>query len=401
MATNDVESYHSKILDKAHNETKALKFLKEFAGMVSIFARKSKKSAGAIEIIAQCKLDNLSRELLNIESDYELTASDSLAEYFMANELSIGAAADRYFHVVSTENTNGRLRAVASRLNLIADKFAELLDWGIIGALDKGKCEAKLAEARHCVSVANSVNAEIAPERHEFEVCACTTRFTVIPDQSEQFCATCGKINTLRGVIFRDDQFYTQDKLKTKSGDHNTKRHYDFWKQRIEATENKIFTDEEVARIEYRIQRDRYDRQSLNIITIRAILKETKLTRYNDHAALICVNSGGPVPPRLNHADSKKLDIWFHKAMNLYDQVVEEGSNKTYYPYWFYKGIEHLFAGDQHKLRLLDYIHLQSSETVIKNDKIFEQMCALYNSQRDEHTKPEFVYKPTDPVGRI
>jgi hypothetical protein len=58
--------------------------------------------------------------------------------------------------------------------------------------------------------------------------------------------------------------------------------------------------------------------------------------------------------------------------MKLYDMVNPEGGNKPYYPYFIYKILEEMFKDNAEKSRLLDYIHLQSRETVIKNDKYYQ-----------------------------
>ncbi len=85
----------------------------------------------------------------------------------------------------------------------------------------------------------------------------------------------------------------------------------------------------------------------------------------------------------------------FNKAMRLYDIVVPGGGNKPYYPYFIYKIMEYEFRNKPEKLRLLDFIHLQSRETVIKNDKLFKRMCELADKNDG------LVYEPTDPGGRV
>jgi hypothetical protein len=75
--------------------------------------------------------------------------------------------------------------------------------------------------------------------------------------------------------------------------------------------------------------------------------------------------------------------------MSLYEQVATEGGNKPYYPYFIYKLYEDEFKDDPAKLRILEYIHLQSKDTVTKNDIIYRSIAEL--------APPEdgIVYRPT------
>jgi hypothetical protein len=243
---------------------------------------------------------------------------------------------------------------------------------------------------------AQQIEVNLKIEKSNYEVCKCGTRMTIVPEFSELKCNGCGKIKTIYGVVFRDDQFYPQEGQKTKHGGYDPPRHYRFWIDRIQALENRVFPDDVLKKIDGVIVQDGIDRHTLNIRIMRGILKEIKCTAFNDHAALLVVLNGGPAPPRLEFQQNRKMSNRFHKAMSLYDVVVPSGGNKPYYPYFIYKIIENEFKGNAEMLRLLDYIHLQSRDTVVKNDKIYEQMCKLADPEKDG-----LVYTPTDPAGRI
>jgi hypothetical protein len=79
--------------------------------------------------------------------------------------------------------------------------------------------------------------------------------------------------------------------------------------------------------------------------------------------------------------------------MILYKEVHPEEGNIPYYPYFFLQIFKQLFRNNPEKLRIIQYIHLQSRETVTKNDITFQQMCA--KATPDDG----FVYSPTDPAG--
>ncbi len=118
------------------------------------------------------------------------------------------------------------------------------------------------------------------------------------------------------------------------------------------------------------------------------------MTEYNDHAPLLVKLLGGTPPPQFDFQENRDMAIMFNKIINLYHKVNPDGSNRPYYPYFIYKMVERKFANNPEKLRLLDYIHLQSSDTVKKNDYYYEQICALSAPEDD------LVYIATNPYER-
>jgi hypothetical protein len=215
---------------------------------------------------------------------------------------------------------------------------------------------------------------------------SCGAMMEINAELSELQCA-CGLTSKIIGMVFRDDQFYPQEGQKSKHGGYDPSRHFKFWIDRIQGIENKEFPPEDSARIDAMITRERMDRMSLTIHNMRNILKELQLTKYNDHAVLLVITHGGVPPPRLTIDENKKMSILFRKVMSIYEEVIESG-NKPYYPYFIYKIIETEFRGNREKLQLLNYIHLQSRDTVIKNDKIYEKICARSDG---------LIYSPTKP----
>jgi hypothetical protein len=197
----------------------------------------------------------------------------------------------------------------------------------------------------------------------------------------------------LIGTIFRDDQFYPQEGQKAKHTGYDPSRHYKFWIERIQALETKEFTEAELAKIRYVIDRDQIRPQELNCETIRRVLKDPHVrgTRLNDHASLLVARFGGPTPPRLIYSERQTAATRFNTCMKIYDRLYPDGGNKPYYPYFIYKILENMFIGQPDKLRILGYIHLQSRETVIKNDRTWAEIC------KEMGGTDGFVYRPTDP----
>jgi hypothetical protein len=235
-------------------------------------------------------------------------------------------------------------------------------------------------------------------EKKVYEICKCSWRMSVIPELSHLRCENplCGRIKNIVGAVFRDDQFYPQEGQKTKHGGYDTNRHYKFWMERLQAQEPKVFNETDLKNIETILKRDDYAPDKINCETMRHILKDplVRATSLNDHVPLLVKTFGGRPPPLLDHNENKMCAIMFSAAMKLYDTINPDGGNKPYYPYFIYKIVEELFWDKPDQLRLLDYIHLQSRETVIKNDKYYESMCELADPSLG------LVYKPTNPAAR-
>jgi hypothetical protein len=124
---------------------------------------------------------------------------------------------------------------------------------------------------------------------------------------------------------------------------------------------------------------------------MRKILKDpsVKLTCLYDNTPLLVKTFGGEPPPTLSYSERRIVSIKFNKLMELYNEIVPCGNN-PYYPYFIYKILERLFPQGHEKRCILDYIHLQSRDTVIKNDNIYKEICKLSNPE------DELVYVPTD-----
>ena len=112
------------------------------------------------------------------------------------------------------------------------------------------------------------------------------------------------------------------------------------------------------------------------------------MSKLNDHIPLIKKIITGYIPPQLNHKELHLLFNYFDKATKIYNQIKpKEKSNSLYYPFLIWKILDLIIEDLQKKKELLSCIHLQSYETLIDNDKIWNQIC--------KHND-KFIYKPTD-----
>ncbi len=329
--------------------------------------------------------------------DYSLDIIDVLARYH-SGEISEATATREYYralaagnHVATADRYIGRLITTCTQIRAAASASQH-------ATIDKILRDAKSAAS---IAISSIV------EKKAYEICKCGSRMDVRPEHSELECPQCGRLKELQGTVFRDEQFYACEGTKTKHGGYDPSRHYKFHIERLQALENKTFDDAILTKIEQVIHDDKYDRRLLDCERMRNILRDPRVsitgksvagrassiikgTKLNDHAPLLVKMCGGPSPPLLSFKENQLASLRFSKIMVLYDQVVPEGGNKPYYPYFIFKIIEHMFRNDPTKLRLIDYIHLQSRDTVIKHDKIYEQICEL------AHESDGLVYTPTN-----
>jgi predicted nucleic acid-binding Zn ribbon protein len=323
-----------------------------------------------------------SDDVNKLEKDYLVRMATVLSDYYSAGKPAHHNKI--YFRLLAS---GSYVACVDEMINRMAEQARNIL--GLISRAPDLRDLLKYAEGAD--------NTEISMQlvTCDYEMCECGQRRTQMPDTSELVCPACGRVKTMVGVIFRDDQFYTQDGQKTKHSGYDTSRHYRFWMDRLQAIETKSFAREELAKIEYVIGRDKYNKYDLTCEVMRRILKDPQvsLTRLNNHVPLLIKTFGGRPPPTLTFQENQLCAAKFSLAMSAYTIVNPSGGNKPYYPYFIYK-ILYVMLADGEKIRILDYIHLQSRETVTKNDILFKKIC-------DYAHDPVLVYTPTDPMGRI
>jgi hypothetical protein len=205
---------------------------------------------------------------------------------------------------------------------------------------------------------------------------------------SKLTCNICGNVYKLVGSSYTES---SENTTKVKSSGYDIK-HYKYWMERIQANGEKTIPQDKYDKIELFIKRNNILKCNINCVLMRKILKDpsVKLTSLYDNAPLLVKLFGGTPPPTLTYAEQRIVSIKFNKLMELYNEIVPCGNN-PYYPYFIYKILERLFPPNHEKRYILDYIHLQSRDTVIKNDITYKEMCKMAKPEDD------LVYVPTDP----
>lgn len=267
--------------------------------------------------------------------------------------------AKRYYKTVTSEG-------VINKISDVCDRACAYL-----------KNTAAYERVRRQFDICKNIQVVIQIEKSNYEKCAkCGCKMEVVPTLSELKCLACGRTKILYGTVFEDHQFYNQEGQKTKHGSYDPNRHFRFWMDRIQAREKHAFDEASLNSIAARIARY-YEGVGLTCSHMRKILKECELTRFNDHIPLLVKHFTGRAPPQLTHNEMRTFAIKFNKIMEIYEQVVKQNKegNRPYYPYFIYKIAEEEFRDLPEKLRILEFIHLQSEETIIKHDLIYKQIC--------------------------
>ncbi len=211
----------------------------------------------------------------------------------------------------------------------------------------------------------------------KYDVCSCGQKMIVQADASELLCVRCGYIKTLVGTVFLDSQFFNQEGNRYKHGSYDPNRHCKFWIERIQAKENTIIEPEFIEKIEKCIKKDKIENlRNISVKQFRMYLKQTDLTKLNDHIPLIKKIITGYIPPQLTHNELHLLFNYFDKATKTYETIKPNSKkNSLYYPFLIYKILELIIEDQQRKNGLLSCIHLQSYKTLIDNDKIWKSIC--------------------------
>lgn len=223
----------------------------------------------------------------------------------------------------------------------------------------------------------------------DYDICQCGNKMTIQSNTSELLCIKCGFINTLIGSVFEDSQFFNQEGNRYKHGSYDPNRHCKFWIERIQAKENTVIDQALIDKIEKCIKKDKIENiKNISVKQFRLYLKQTNLSRLNDHIPLIKKIITGYIPPQLTHNELHLLFNYFDKATKTYESIKPSSKkNSLYYPFLIYKILEIIIEDEGRKLGLLGCIHLQSYETLIDNDKIWASICK---------NNKYFVYKPTN-----
>lgn len=368
-------------------------------------------------------LNLLQSDFDELEISYNLSIVGNLAKYYSAEGRHLEEINTKEFYrIIDSEN-------YIPRINEFLDKAKNILELLItaynkkpkedpIAAPKRGRRQKKkpqtielsdddslfpiVEKIKRQVQNAESIVVSIETKKNKYDTCDCGSKMIFLPESSELYCQECQEVKTLYGTITDDLQTGSFDGVKTKQGKYDPTRHFKFWMERTQARERKIFPPDHLDRIERIKNRDQIEIRS--IYDMRSLLKEAKLTQYNDHGPLLMKTFTGVSPPQLGFTTLRKFSIKFNKIIDCLEHMKNPEDNRPYYPYFIYKIAEGEaenakkrgeYEEERELRRLLLYIHLQSDDTVTKNDILFEGICKMCEPSDD------LEFTPTDKVAAM
>jgi len=237
------------------------------------------------------------------------------------------------------------------------------------------------------------------------DICSsCGHHMIAITSVSEMVCENwnCQEVKKLDGTEIDETKTIEREK---KKGAYHPHKHFRLHMEHLQARETKIIPISDQNKIKRIIERDKLELE--HVSEMRSVLKECKLTKYNENAPLLMKMFTDKSPPQLSYSVIKQIAIKFIKILTLLETLINtEVNNRKYYPYFIYKIIESEIQDyysdyDANTLsdlkRLLCYIHLQSDETLRKNDAIYKEICekdakrALIDGDRQK-----LIYRKTE-----
>jgi hypothetical protein len=247
-----------------------------------------------------------------------------------------------------------------------------------------------ITKIKTIISRLNHLHLDFKPGEEEIDYCECGNLMQILFNSSEMVCNNCGFIYELKGTVFDDSQFYSQEGTRYKHAGYEPSKHCKCWLERIQAKEsNNPITKDHIEKIEKCISRDgRINRRQITVEQIREYLKLCKLSELNEHVALIKRIITGVSPPQLTHTETQEITNSFSKAVKAYNLIRPTNkSNMLFYPFLLLKLIEIHVENFQKRKDLISYIHMQGSSTLRQNDTIWYKIC---------QTVDDLEYKPTD-----
>lgn len=291
--------------------------------------------------------------------------------------------------MIASKNIYELSDSLVRDINIINEKIKPFIDSELVPGRIPEPMVPLVDQISDLISKYEHMKLEIVAKEEIFDYCECGNVMEVMASSSEMVCDNCGFVTKLIGTVFEDNQFYNQEGGRYKHAGYEPSKHCKCWLERIQAKETNTITQTQINKIEACIRRDRItNKRRITIGQLRSYLKDSGLTELNEHVALIKKLITGIIPPQLTFAETQDITNSFSKAVKAYNVVRPSNkSNNIYYPYILRKLIEMHISDYNKQKELLSFIHLQGSQTLIQNDKIWRDICNITSS---------FKYQPTD-----
>lgn len=297
---------------------------------------------------------------VNIIKDYCL-AKDSLLSNSEQTRKQLYTQFIKAFHSINTTGDLKRIYTFCKKL----EKIYKLEDSTTISELVRKYDYTSVDEAY------DDRNSNTCP--------TCKTPYD-IEEKTSEFTCNCGHVEKMHGVVFEDEQFFYQEGQRTKHGRYDPTKHCRFWVDRIQAKENTEIPEKVINAIKKCMRRDKLWIDNVTCESIRSYLKQLRITtKYNNHVPLIRRIITGKEPPQFTDYELKLIFMYFGLVIQIFNRIkTNEKSNCPYHPYFIYKIVEQILKNPsdvKRKADILSCIHLQSRDTLIENDRIWEMIC--------------------------
>lgn len=356
-----VESIHKKIWEK-------LDTLKQYLNSINnILAHEH----GLVER-RHINISGIENEYNIIYDKYNLSTIQIISQYYSDQFLTEDdkEITKQYFKIIESENFQSLINDFSKTIRIFLDHLVKII-----------------SNKKHIVIINNISKSIISSDilfdtnyksgnLQKYILCKhCGLKPIPTQNMTQLKCEHCSALFNIEGEIV-DEQY--NEEQKSKHGSYDPYKHYESWINKIQGKKNKSFTANELNDIKYIIDRDEISEYKLDCKRMREILKEVKLTKHNDYVPLLIKMFTNKIPPELTYDEDRKCFIKFSKIMKYYREIklhIIEKGNRPYYPYFIYKIFEYEFRDNSNKLKILEYIHLQSDDTVCKNDLLYEDIC--------------------------
>ncbi len=212
----------------------------------------------------------------------------------------------------------------------------------------------------------------------------CEIKMIIKPDKYEMVCSKCGLIKKISDTTF--DSIIDNEIQKAKSGSFDPERHFKIWWRRITATEapeeigdkndpENTQGEKLILRLRALVRRDKVILQRVSVDNIRNWLHEIKKSELYKNVSLIKSKLTGVPPPEISDEIKQKVYQKLKKAIVISNLMQRTRKNRSYYPFYIMKLLDHELPKNDPARRIFHYIHFQGNDTIICDDKDWEIIC--------------------------
>lgn len=314
------------------------------------------------------------QKLKSCEINYQLETSLILDDYYNSSK-DKNDVSTRYYLIIYNINIHGELQELVHNIKRELNKIG---DNELINTIGKQLQRFNTYKIHYNIT------------KHEYNNCKCGNEFTIKSKQSQFKCDDCGSLITIRGTVFEDNQFYSQDLKKSKHGLYRKDKFAEKWINKSQGKyELKNIKYETILFIQEKLKEVNKDPAKISCNEYRKFFADHKLTHYNDYAPYIKKLVSGVQPEHYTKEEEDFLMENLPIAIEVFNKVKEPNRKKSLYtPFFIFKLYNGKFPDSRHKRKMIDALHLQSDDTLAKNDNTWSQICKEVGDEWKEFDKP-------------